>query len=54
MEEKITGDEIMERELDKAMEFLLKCLIDTTTDKEILNYKRAIDFYSDKLDEIWE
>ena len=37
----------------KAMEILLKCLIDTTTDSEILNYKKAIHFYSDKLDEIW-
>ena len=41
-------------EHSKAMEFLLKCLIDTTTDKEILNYKRAIDFYAEKLNEIWE
>lgn len=37
----------------KAMELLLKCLIDTTTDSEILSYKKAINFYSDKLDEIW-
>jgi tetratricopeptide (TPR) repeat protein len=41
-------------EHSKAMELLLKCLIDTTTDDEILNYKKAIDFYSNKLDEIWE
>lgn len=41
-------------EHSKAMELLLNCLIDTTTDKEILNYKRAIDFYSDRLDEIWD
>lgn len=39
---------------NKAMELLLKCLIDTTTDGEILKYKRAIDFYSDKLDDIWK
>ena len=38
----------------KAMEFLLKCLIDTTTDSEILSYKEAINFYRDKLDEIWK
>ena len=38
----------------KAMEFLLKCLIDTTTDSEILRYKKAINFYADKLDEIWK
>lgn len=41
-------------EHSKAMELLLKCLIDTTTDEEILGYKKAIDFYSNKLDEIWE
>ncbi|MFD0048030.1 tetratricopeptide repeat protein [Actinomycetes bacterium NPDC127524] len=41
-------------EHSKAMELLLKCLTDTTTDDEILGYKKAIDFYSDKLDEIWE
>lgn len=38
----------------KAMEFLLKCLTDTTSDSEILIYKKAINFYSDKLDEIWK
>ena len=38
----------------KAMEFLLKCLIDTTTDSEILSYKKAIIYYADKLDEIWK
>ncbi len=37
----------------EAMELLLKCLIDTTTDDEILSYKKAINFYSNKLDEIW-
>jgi len=41
-------------EHSKAMELLLKCLIDTTIDDEILSYKKAIDFYSNKLDEIWE
>lgn len=39
-------------EHNKAMELLLKCLIDTTTDNELLKYKKAIDFYSDKLDNI--
>ena len=38
----------------KAMEILLKCLLDTTTDSEILNYKKAINFYADKLDEVWK
>lgn len=37
----------------KAMELLLKCLTDTTKDAEIISFKKAIDFYSDKLDEIW-
>lgn len=41
-------------EHDKAMELLLNLLIDTTTDSEILGYKRAIDFYSNKLDKIWD
>lgn len=41
-------------EHSKAMELLLKCLIDTTIDDELLKYKKAIDFYSDKLDEIWK
>lgn len=38
----------------KAMEILLKCLLDTTTDSEILSYKKAINFYADKLDEVWK
>jgi tetratricopeptide (TPR) repeat protein len=38
----------------KAMELLLKCLIATTTDEDLIRYKRAIDFYSNKLDEIWK
>ena len=37
-----------------AMELLLKCLVDTATDQEILSYKKAICFYSDKLDTIWD
>ncbi|MCM3572312.1 tetratricopeptide repeat protein [Mesobacillus subterraneus] len=41
-------------EHNKAMELLLKCLIDTTTDDKILSYKKAIDFYSDKLNEVWK
>ena len=38
------------KEYHQAMEVLLTCLADTTTDQEILNYKKAIHFYSDKLD----
>ncbi|TQR20616.1 tetratricopeptide repeat protein [Psychrobacillus vulpis] len=41
------------KEHDTAMELLLKCLSHTTNDKEILSYQKAIDFYADKLDEIW-
>ncbi|GGD14262.1 tetratricopeptide repeat protein [Pontibacillus salipaludis] len=40
-------------EHNEAMELLLKCLIDTTSDDKILGYKKAINFYSNKLDEIW-
>ncbi|KAB7672083.1 tetratricopeptide repeat protein [Bacillus sp. B1-b2] len=42
------------KEHSKAMELLLKCLINTTNDKEILSYKKALNFYSDKLDETWK
>jgi len=42
------------REHHKAMELLLKCLTETSQDPDIISYKRAIDFYSDKLDEIWD
>src|SRR5699024_5903933 len=36
----------------EAMELLLKCLIENTTDDNILDYKKTITFYSDKLEEI--
>lgn len=39
---------------NEAMELLLKCLTNTTSDQSILMYKRAIEFYSDKLDETWK
>lgn len=39
-------------EHSKAMELLLKCLIETTKDTNIMSYKKAIDFYSDKLDKL--
>ncbi|VDG96905.1 Flp pilus assembly protein TadD, contains TPR repeats [Lysinibacillus sphaericus] len=42
------------KEHSKAMELLLKCLIETTSDDEIISYKNAIEFYSNKLDEIWK
>ncbi|MEH7011686.1 tetratricopeptide repeat protein [Neobacillus niacini] len=41
------------KEHNTAMEILLKCIVDTTSNEEILNYKKAITFYSDKLDNIW-
>jgi tetratricopeptide (TPR) repeat protein len=41
-------------EHSKAMELLLKCLIETTKDAEIISYTKAIAFYSDKLDEVWK
>lgn len=36
-----------------AMELLLNSLIETTDNSDILKYKRAIAFYSDKLDRVW-
>ncbi|WP_172370612.1 tetratricopeptide repeat protein [Sporosarcina jiandibaonis] len=38
----------------RAMELLLKSLISTTKNEEILDYKKAIDFYSDILDQTWK
>lgn len=38
----------------KAMELLLKSLAVTSNDKNIHRYKRAIEFYADKLDEVWD
>lgn len=40
-------------EHQQAMELLLKNVIDTTSDENIQKYKKAIEFYSDKLDETW-
>lgn len=37
----------------KAMEILLTNLAETSSDENIKGYKKAIQFYSDKLDEIW-
>ncbi|MFA1510691.1 MULTISPECIES: tetratricopeptide repeat protein [Priestia] len=42
------------KEHSKAMELILKCLLNTTNDNEILSYKRALHFYSDKLDQTWK
>ncbi|MEW4263371.1 tetratricopeptide repeat protein [Priestia megaterium] len=42
------------KEYSKAMELILKCLLNTTNDNEILSYKKALHFYSDKLDQTWK
>ncbi|GAA0853027.1 hypothetical protein GCM10008915_72860 [Bifidobacterium pullorum subsp. gallinarum] len=39
---------------DKAMELLLKELGETSSDEGIHRYQRAIVFYSDKLNQVWE
>lgn len=41
------------KENSKAMEILLNCIVQTTADKDIESYQKAIEFYSDKLDEVW-
>jgi tetratricopeptide (TPR) repeat protein len=40
-------------EHSKAMEILLTNLAQTSSDNNIKIYKKAIEFYSDKLDEVW-
>lgn len=40
-------------EYSTAMEILLNSLADTSSDEGILRYKRAIFFYSDKLNQTW-
>ncbi|WP_200801592.1 tetratricopeptide repeat protein [Bacillus sinesaloumensis] len=37
----------------EAMELLLKGLAMSSKDKNIQQYKRAIEFYADKLDDVW-
>ncbi|WP_391122764.1 tetratricopeptide repeat protein [Psychrobacillus sp. L3] len=37
-----------------AMDLLLKCLIETTKDDEILSYQKVILFYADKLNDVWK
>lgn len=41
------------KEYSKAMEILLTNLTQASLDENIKRYRRAIDFYSDKLDEVW-
>lgn len=42
------------KEHHQGMEILLNCLLDTTTDEDILRYKKAIHFYSNQLDVVWD
>ena len=37
----------------QAMEILLNCLLETTTDEDILRYTKALRFYSTQLDTVW-
>ena len=41
-------------EHERSMELLLKNLATTSSDSDIQKYKRAIVFYSDKLNEVWK
>ncbi|MEI3605592.1 tetratricopeptide repeat protein [Pseudogracilibacillus sp. SE30717A] len=38
----------------EAMSIVLNCLADTTSNSDILSYRKAINFYSNKLDCIWD
>lgn len=40
-------------EHSNAMELLLNCIANSSTDVNIQKYKRAIQFYAEKLDETW-
>ena len=42
------------KEHNAAMEILLSLLAETSSDKGIQTYRRAIQFYSNKLDQVWE
>jgi len=42
------------RDHHQSVEILLKALIDTTEDEEILNYKNAITYYSTRMDQTWK
>lgn len=42
------------KEYPKAMEILLNNLVQTSSDEELIKYKKAIEFYSDKLDKVWK
>ncbi len=38
----------------EAVELLLKNLVETTSDAKIKSYARALVFYADRLDEVWD
>jgi tetratricopeptide (TPR) repeat protein len=38
----------------EAVEFLLKNLVETTSDPKIKSYEWALSFYADRLDEVWD
>jgi len=42
------------KEYDQAMEILLKLLSETSSDTGIQSYKKAIQYYSNKLDKVWK
>jgi len=42
------------KEYKQAMEVLLTCLTETTTDSNIRNYQQAIEFYTHQLDRVWK
>lgn len=42
------------KEHERSMELLLKNLAATSSDPQIQKYKKAITFYSDKLNEVWK
>ncbi|MEC0303731.1 tetratricopeptide repeat protein [Terribacillus saccharophilus] len=42
-----------QKEHGEAMQILLQLLAETTSDNDILEYKKAIAFYADKLDIVW-
>ncbi len=39
---------------DEAVQLLLELLLETTTDKNILDYADPLDYYKDNLDEVWD
>lgn len=38
----------------RSMEILINQLIETTNDEEIKRYRKALGFYADKLDTVWD